>query len=738
MHAILFRKLVIDGKNYYQLYNEIDDFNPDDNFATFTDRTTKDYFYIDGDSDISIPDPSLLNVYYDDDKLGFTDVVDENTYLKVFNEFKEKFNIAIREIKPLEEVVDSISKKILFQEGAIASLVHRIYLNQSFIMSDLPIELKKSQKSNILFHGISGSGKKTIVQNLENELNMPYADISLSSDVKDTLENIINQLLDRSSSPEEASCGVVFIHDNFEDLSNAMGDNAFNIVNFLTSQGVIDYGGKLIDFRTITFVILFDDDKNTYSYSEAQSMIDCTYEIETKELTNGEKFQILFSENGILRYYEKFLNSYGKKLLVDPKCLVEIITKCNKINPSMTALNSIINSVIGYQTFDGIDDVSIDKKRMSVFNKVLDGIVGKYGNDSKNIKKDDNYYFEKKVDDITNKVLQYVIGQDTSVKILVHQLVNNILWANKDDLDNPKSYIKNILVRGNTGTGKTFIVGTVLKYLGVPYYIADATEYTEAGYVGKDVEDMLVDLYHAADDDLEKAERGILVIDEIDKKTSHGSFGGRDVSGGSVQEALYKFAEGTIIKINVGNRMNEIPIYFDTSRLTIVCSGAFEGIEKIRDERIGKRKVGYGNQEAKGKDLAITDEDYISYGMKAQFMRRVKQIIELKDVSKEQFINIMKSSKSSALKIEKDTLAGQGIELEYTDDFYEALADKALSMKQGVSGIEKALIKVFQSINIQDIRASEIEKIVLNSSVIENPNRVILIERGRQKKLKIK
>ncbi len=737
MRAILFRKLVVDGKDYYQLYNEIDNFEPDDRFATFDNRTSKDYFYIDGDGDIFVPEASLLNIYYDDDKLGFTNVTDEETYMKVFNEFKEKFNIAIREIKPLEEVVKTVSKKILFQEGAIAALVHRIYLNQSFVMSDLPIELKKSQKSNILFHGISGSGKKTIVQNLEKELNMPYADISLSSDVKDTLENIINQLLDRSNNPEEASCGVVFIHDNFDDLSNAMGDNALNVVNFLTSQGVINYGGKLIDFRTITFVVLFDDDKNTYSYSEAQSMLDCTYEIATKELTNGEKFQILFSNNGILRYYEKFLNGYGKKLMVDPKCLVEIITKCNKINPSMTALNSIINSIIGYQTFDGINDVIIDKKHMSIFNKVIDDIMGKINADSNNNKKDDSYYFEKKVDEIVKKVKKDVVGQDDSVKMLVHQLVNNIIWANKEDLDNPKNYIKNILIRGKPGTGKTFISNKVLEYLGVPYYIADATEYTEAGYVGKDVEDMLVDLYHAAGDDLEKAERGVLVIDEIDKRASHGGVG-HDVSGSGVQEALYKFAEGTIIKINIGNRMNEIPLYFDTSRLTIICSGAFEGIEDYRDERIGKRKVGFGNQRSKEEDIEIIDADYIQYGMKSQFMRRVKHIIELKDPTKEQFIDIMKTSNSSALVIEKNTLADRGIELEYTDDFYSALADKALSMEQGVRGIAKALIKVFQSINFQDIRASEIEKIILDSEVIENPNKVILVERGRQKKLKIK
>ncbi len=119
--------------------------------------------------------------------------------------------------------------------------------------------------------------------------------------------------------------------------------------------------------------------------------------------------------------------------------------------------------------------------------------------------------------------------------------------------------------------------------------------------------------------------------------------------------------------------------------------------------------------------------------MKSQFMRRVKHIVELKDVSKEQFINIMKESNSSALKVEQDTLKDRGIEVEYTDEFYSALADKALSMKQGVTGVEKALVKVLQSINIQDIRASETEKIILDGDVVTNPNAVILVPRTKRK-----
>ena len=735
MRAILFRRVVVDGVNYYQLFKDDYNFDYDPIFEEYANRREGDFFYVDVDSDIEIPEPVLLNIYTDDgDKLILLN--DSKLYERVFTAFKNKYHFFVRKLKPVRDIVNKVKKKILFQDSCVRDLVNQIYLNQSIVSSNLPIELKVSQKNNILFHGISGSGKKTIIESLKDEINIPYVEILISADIKDTLETIITKLLERSENEEEASHGIVFIRDNFSELSSIMGSNVYSVIDYITSQGIINYHGTLIDFRTITFVVLFDDDRNVFTNEEEietiQNILDNMIGIKTKELTNKEKYMVLFSRNGRLRHYEKFLNQHGKRLIVDDDILIKIINECSKINPSMSLLNGVIDKVVKISMMDGISDVKIDTDCAKMLLPILSS--HRKDNGKKNSsRKVDKYSFEKKIDSIVSKVKEDVIGQDETVKMLVYQLASNLLWANKDGVDDPKNYIKNILIRGNTGTGKTFIVGKVLKYLGAPYYIADATEYTEAGYVGKDVEDMLVDLYHAAGDDLEKAERGILVIDEIDKKASHGSERGRDVSGGSVQEALYKFAEGTVIKINIGNRINEIPIYFDTSRLTIICSGAFEGIEDIRDERIGKKKAGFGSQETNGKDLSITDEDYINYGMKSQFMRRVKHILELKNVSKEQFIDIMKSSNSSSLKVEQNTLKDLGIELEYTEEFYSILADKALSMKQGVTGIEKALVKVLQSVNIQDIRASEIKKIILNGEVVDNPNAVILIPRENQK-----
>ena len=468
--------------------------------------------------------------------------------------------------------------------------------------------------------------------------------------------------------------------------------------------------------------------------------MNCDLDISTRKLTNEEKLMILFSRNGRLRHYERFLNRFGKKLIVDENCLREIIETCSLFDDSMDMLNMVIDTIFKDSMFDGrIENVIID-------DACLRDVIGEFNFKIENKKekekekttkkekqdKKEKFWFEKRIDEIVARVKEDVIGQDVNVKRLVYAIVNNLIWANREDVDDPKKYIKNILIRGNTGTGKTFIPSKILKYLGVPYYIANATEYTESGYIGHDVEEMLVCLYHAAGNNLELAERGVLVIDEVDKRASKSGEGSHNIGGG-FQEALYKLAEGTKIRINVGTKLMEEWIEFDTSRLTIILSGAFENIEKYRDTRCGKRKPGFGSQEGNGQDPNIIDEDYMSYGMERQFMRRVKHIIELPDVTREQLIDIMKKSASSALKIEKETLSNIGIEAEYKEDFYDALATKAIEMKQGVTGVEKSLLKILHNINIQDVRASEVSKIVFTGDVVKDPSKIVLVERGKTK-----
>ena len=738
MRALLFRKICIDGVYYYQLFGTDDDFKQDPIYGEYHERQYCDFFYINRDSNIKIPNEEIYSIYCDDEnEVDLKEVTDLILREKIENKFNEYFHYRGKE-KKIDEIFDKASERVLFQDKAIDCLIKQIYTNQEIVNSDLPVELKTCQKNNVLFYGRVGTGKKTIIGEIEKELDIPYVDISLGPDLKESLEAIIEGLLDKAKDGDDASRGIVFIRDNFNELFDVLGEKFDGFIDTITSPGLIKYKGEVIDFRTVTYIVLYDmyDKSDMNEVSTFENIANCTCRINTRNLSNSDKLAILLSPYGRLNQYEKFLNSKGKTLKVDYDSICQIINKCSEIDPNMLYLNSVIDSIIKMYLANGVNDITIDK---STVKKIAPILSFTEEIPKKGTKKEDEepFWFENRVDEIVNEVTKDVVGQDRAVRMIVHQLLKNLRWANRSDIDNPKQYIKNILIRGNTGTGKTFISSTILKQLCVPYVIADATEYTEAGYVGKDVEDMLVDLYHAAGDNLELAERGILVIDEVDKRASHGG-AGHDVSGSGVQEALYKLAEGTKIRINVGNHINPKFLYFDTSRLTIICSGAFEGIESLRDERIGRKKVGFGNQDVKAEDEAITDTDYINYGIKSQFMRRVKQIVELTDVTKEQFINIMKTSRSSALKVEKDTYEDQGIEIEYTDDFYDTLADKALSLKQGVTGIEKALLKVLQNINIQDIKPSKVKKIILNGNVVNDPNEVVLVERGKVKTKRIK
>lgn len=741
MRAILFRRLEVDGVSYYQLYGENEDFKPDDTFADFDNRKMKDYFYLDADSDIEVEDPSLLNLYYDVNG-EFKALNEPALFEKVFNVFKEKFNIVVRDIKPIEEIVDNVEEKILFQREAVGDLVGQIYLNQSIMASDLPVDLKLKLKNNILFHGAFGSGKKSIIECLEKELNIPYADVTISSNLKDTLEDIIKQLLSRSLNSTEASYGIVFIRDNFLNLTEVLGDNVYNAPSFFTDRGPIEYQGNVIDFRTLTFVILFDEridmPLERTDIDSIMTMADCTFKLSTRVLTDEEKYQVLFSKNGRLSLYENFLNNYGHNMIIDEISLKKIISECSKVDPGMNILNSIIDGLMKESLLFGIHDVYIDEESIAPFIPAIKSFNGE--EPKKEIipdesKKEDiiSKAFDEELDKLSDIVTRDVIGQDKQVKSILYTILENRRMINKTNIDNPKKYMTNILIRGESGSGKTMIIDKITKLLNIPTFIADSTQYTETGWAGESVTDMLVALYNAAGGDLEKAQKGILFIDEVDKKATTDSHGGP--SRGAVLDNLLKSIEGATVAINIGSKLQEEKIMFDTSRLTVICSGAFEGIEDYRDKRIGKKKAGFDREIKKGVEQGVTTEDYIAYGMNKQFMSRLPKVVELNKSTKESLIKVMKESESSKLKIEKYKLEDRGLEIEYTEDFYEGLAEVALKKKTGARGIEQALSNVLDSINIESIRSSEVAKIILNKEVIDNPNSVILIKRTKQKRL---
>ena len=342
---------------------------------------------------------------------------------------------------------------------------------------------------------------------------------------------------------------------------------------------------------------------------------------------------------------------------------------------------------------------------------------------------------------------QYVIGQDEAKKTLSVAVYNHYKRIaneeeNEDDVEIQKS---NVLLLGPTGCGKTLLASTLSKILNVQFAIADATTLTEAGYVGEDVENILLKLIQAADGDIEKAEKGIIYIDEIDKITrkSENPSITRDVSGEGVQQALLKIVEGTIASVPPqGGRKHpqQELLQIDTSNILFICGGAFEGLENIIKDRIGKKTMGFGADIPSKKDIdkykvfeQILPQDLLKFGMIPEFIGRLPVIATLKELDKEALIKITTEPKNALVKQYKKLLKMDDVELEFEREALEAIVDKAIERKTGARGLRSIIEDIMRDIMFDIPSNEKIETCIItrdtvaNNSgprIIENPNKV--------------
>ena len=774
----LFRKLRVNDKDYYQCDYIVPEFVPNERFDNLKDRQKSDkvQFYVTTtEEELDKKGIKQNTILYENRGLHILKDIDELSIVsKKFDEqsiIRDNFNKLQAAKDAIDEMVDKIYNETKCQKGATREIVQTISFNRELNSTDLTPRDKYIMHDNIIFFGPMASGKSMVLQSLKNNMDIPVIDLELDEDVELNKETLVEAL--KNCDKEFDGDAVVVCDLDFNKFGELFEGDTFYPLKELCNAANPYYSPDLkkpVNFRNLTFISCVNVGENMLDLGNENleayfmHMSGCTKPIGVNRLNLLQMRKVLLeSAYSKLKFCENTAKKHKRDFSYDKKSIATLLHLCEKAKGNIMMIDAAIMESFKLQLNAGVKKINIGDETIVILHGIMDKEMGSvFGEEAEDEEEDTNDIpkdmdvtdaiadKEKAIDDLSNKIKEIIKGQDNQVRDLATAIIDNQEIAHDPKEEYPESNKVNILVRGSSGTGKTEIIRIIAKSLGIPMVVEDATRYTEEGYVGESVTEMLLDLYRETGEDIEKTQTGIIVIDEIDKKASYDK-PNIDVSRSAVLNALLKMIEGETYqldyKVNTPMGMAVKKIKIDTRRITFIVLGAFDGLDKIKEERIKKaekpKSMGFQSEEQQnaiakeleGINREFVNKDYITFGFTDQFINRFDEKIYLNKIDRKTMIEIMKYSLKSPLLLLQNRYAKHGIEIEYTEDFYEKLADIAMTKDSGARSIKEVFSDLKKYVGFNRIRKSKYSKIVFTAECFNNPAALQLIEKTDVKQL---